>query len=97
MSHCKKLDKLIDRMQRLVNSVGDQKDLAVHRHVNQFFYMQKIEELRVLLDRFDELSVDLEAVSLRIHSGYDLCLDQWRRDARWLNAHNLQVQSKSVL
>ncbi len=38
---CEKLDRLIDRMELLVNDLCDRKDLVVHQRVNQFFYMQR--------------------------------------------------------
>lgn len=88
MSHCRKIHKLIDRMEVLVKAIGDQRDLAVHHQVDQFFYMQKIEELRVLLDQFNELTTSLESVTSKIHARYDLCLAHWRRDARWINARH---------
>lgn len=92
-----KLTKLIERMQRIVTHLNDRYDLVLHQQVNQFFYMQKIEELKVLLSQFDETSKSLEMVASRIDEHYSLCFAQWCKDARWLNTHHLRERPKSIL
>lgn len=88
MTQRDKCQKLILRMQWLVENLGERKDLVVHQQLDQFFYMQKIEELQMLLSQFDDIKRRLESITSRIHAHYHLCLDHWRKDARWLNAYN---------
>jgi prefoldin subunit 5 len=82
MISCEKLSKLIERMQRIVTHLNDRNDLVLHQQVNQFFYMQKIEELNVLLSQFDEINENLDALTSRIDEYYSLCFTQWCKDDR---------------
>jgi len=98
MAPCEKLSKLIERMQRLVACLNDRNNLVVHQQVNQFFYMQKIEGLKMLLSQFDDLRKNLEVLTSRIDETYDLCFEQWRKDARWLNTYvTYRENTKSIL
>lgn len=98
MTSCEKLPKLIERMQRLVTYLNDRNDLVVHQQVNQFFYMQKAEELRMLLSQLDDLRKSLESLTCRIDENYSLCFAQWCKDVRWLNTYlQNRERAKSVL
>ncbi len=98
MIQCEKLSKLIERMQRIVTHLNDRNDLVLHQQVNQFFYMQKAEELKMLLDQFDDLRKSLESLTCRIDENYSLCFAQWRKDVRWLNTYlQNRERAKSVL
>lgn len=97
MVPCEKLSKLIERMQSIVTHLKDRNDLVLHQQVNQFFYMQKIEELKMLLCQFDEINESLAALTSRIDEHYSMCFAQWCKDARWLNTHHLRERPKSIL
>lgn len=84
-------------MQHLVTYLNERNDLVVHQQLNQFFYMQKIEELRMLMAKFDEIKKSLDTLTSGIDEEYILCFEQWRRDARWLNLFKLNERSKSIL
>lgn len=92
-----KLLKLIERMQHLANYLNDRNNLVIHQQVDQLFYMQKIEELKILLSQFEEISKRLETLRSRIDENYSLCFAQWCKDSRWLNSHNIRERSKSIL
>lgn len=96
MTSCEKPTKLIDRMQRLVTYLNERNNLILHQQVNQFFYMQKIEELKMLLRQLEEINKSLDAVTLCIHEHYSLCFAQWSKDARWVNTYGQQQRLKSV-
>lgn len=87
----------MDRMQRLVTYLNERNSLILHQQVNQFFYMEKIEELKMLLSQFEEINKSLEGVALRIHEHYSLCFAQWSKDARWLNTQHIPEPPKSIL
>ena len=87
MPELQKLAKLIERMEALVTYLNDRSDLVAHQQVNQFFYMQKIEELQTLLHQFNEATERVEMLAFRIDQTYSLCFAQWQRDARWLNSY----------
>lgn len=97
MTSCEKPTKLIDRMQRLVIYLNERNNLILHQQVNQFFYMQKIEELKMLLRQLEEINKSLDVVTLRIHEHYRLCFAQWSKDARWINLQHFPEKPKSIL
>jgi hypothetical protein len=82
-----KLAKLIGKMQLLVNVLGERTELVVHQRVDQFFYMQKIEELKILGAQLEDMRRNLEHLTSRVQVSYMTCLAEWKRDARWLNAY----------
>jgi len=84
-------------MQHLVAYINDRNDLVVHHQLNQSFYLQKIEELRMLTIKFDEIKKSLDTLASGIEEKYNLCFEQWRKDARWLNSYKLNKQRKSIL
>jgi len=84
-------------MQRLVTYLNERDNLILHQQVNQFFYMQKIEELKMLLRQLEEINKSLDAVTLRIHAHYSLCFAQWSKDARWVNLQQFPERPKSIL
>ena len=88
MPELQKLAKLIERMEALVTYLNDRSDLMAHQQVNQFFYMQKIEELQTLLRQFNDATERVEMLAFRIDQSYRLCFAQWRKDARWLNSYS---------
>lgn len=97
MTEHEKLPKLIERMQRLVTYLNDRNDLVTHQQVNQFFYMQKIEELKMLLKQFEETKQMLQSLTRRIDEHYLLCFEQWRKDVRWINSHQSCERKRSIL
>lgn len=92
-----KLPKLIERMQQLVTYLNDRNDLVTHQQVNQFFYMQKTEELKLLLKQFEETKQILQSLTSRIDENYILCFVQWRKDVRWINSCKSRERRKSIL
>lgn len=97
MSQGETVRKLIDRMEDLVQILSERKDLHVHQRVDQFYYMQKVEELRMLLHQFESLSRNMENLMSRIHMTYGVCAPRWCRDVRWLNRYTSQLRSKPIL
>lgn len=97
MIPCEKLSKLIERMQRIVTHLNDRNDLVLHQQVNQFFYMQKIEELKMLSSQLEEIPVSFESLTGHLTESYKLCFVQWRKDVRWLNSYLVREERKSIL
>lgn len=84
-------------MQHLVHRLRDQHDLILHQRVNEFFYMQKIEELTLLVDRFNALRTDLDEFAHQLRAHYRQCFTHWSRDARWVNVYVHRVKGRSIL
>ncbi|MBX2956199.1 MAG: hypothetical protein KF846_08580 [Cyclobacteriaceae bacterium] len=92
-----KLSKLTEKMQQLVNRLHARQDLILHERVSQFFYMQKIEELKILADQFDTLKTNLDNLTQHLHEHYSLCFSQWCRDVRWVNLYIHRERHRSIL
>jgi hypothetical protein len=87
MMEIAKVAKLIPRLRCLVATLEGQHDLIVHRQINQFFYMQKSEELKILLAQAEEAQWKLKMAVDRVDTKYAEVFYQWQKDARWLNVH----------
>ncbi len=97
MSLHEKLPKLIERMQRLVNYLDARNELTIHRHVDQSFYMQKIEELKTLYTQLEEFRKKIDVLNSHIDNHYKLCFAQWSKDVRLLNTEPFRDRPKSIL
>lgn len=85
-----RLDGLITRLDR-------KKEPMVHQKINLLYYKQKREELKLLLDRFEETEKRLDKVADLINEEYALSFNQWREDVRWLNTQRHKQETKAVL
>ncbi len=77
-----KLDKMIDRLQRIVHHMNRSLDIDLHRRINQSYFMQKVEELKLLKAQLQEAGAILERVQNRVNEHYPPIYDAWRRDVR---------------
>lgn len=57
----------------------------VHREIDQFYYMQKAEQLELLQEQLKEAQERLRAVENRIDDEYRNVFLCWVKDVRWLN------------
>lgn len=85
--------KLIGRLQSLASRLAKNNDYTVHRRISQFFYMQKIEEMKILLEQLEEAGLKLEDVKRRIGENYIATYRAWRFDVRWLNNYKANEES----
>lgn len=85
--------KLIGRLQGLVCRLAKNKDYTVHHRISQFFYMQKIEEMKIRLEQLKEAELKLEDVKRRIAENYMAMYRTWRMDVRWLNNYEANEES----
>jgi hypothetical protein len=60
-------------------------NLKLHKNVNQFYYMQSIQELMTLYEQFDEAQRNLKLISGRLDLKYTETFHQWRKDVRWIH------------
>jgi hypothetical protein len=87
MIDSEKCRKLVRCLQRLTSDLTNNKEYNVHSHINQFFYMQRAEELKLILEQFEEAKANLTTANLRMNEKYTSTYHQWKKDVRWLNAH----------
>jgi hypothetical protein len=81
----KKIAKLLERLQRLVRHLEEQRSLMLHQHVSQFYYMQSIEEIFTLFQQYEDQYARLELISERIANRYESVFHQWRKDVLWIH------------
>jgi hypothetical protein len=80
-----KVTKLISRLRCLVECIEGQHDRLIHQRVDQFYYMQKTEELKLLLELVEEAQRKLELLTCRMDANYSEVFHRWHKDVRWLN------------
>jgi tetrahydrodipicolinate N-succinyltransferase len=79
-------DKLYERVKKLVNILSENhKNLHVHNNINEFYYMQKVEELKQLEESITDAYLRLESLSSKYHAEYTQLYFNWKKDARWIN------------
>ena len=79
-----KLDKMIHRLLKVVNQLDDSLDLTLHRKIDQFYYMQKAEELKFLKEEYVEAMANVQRIQNRLDIDYPLIFETWKRDLRVL-------------
>lgn len=79
-----KCKRLVIRTSSLVNDMDRTKDIVIHQHINQFYYMQRNEELMILVKMLGEPGADRAAIASFIESKYREIFFVWRSDIRWL-------------
>ena len=93
MMESEKCVKLIGRLQSFVSRLAKNKDYTVHHRISQFFYMQKIEEMKIRLEQLNEAELKLKDVRRRIDENYMAMYRTWRLDVRWLNHYEANEES----
>lgn len=81
----KKINKLISRLQNFVTRLNGHTDLHVYRKIDQFYYMQKMEELKILKSQSEEAQGKLQDIHTRIFMHYHEIACKWSKDVRWVN------------
>jgi hypothetical protein len=90
----KKFEKFLKCLDQLVVDLSSKQDLPVHTNINQFYYMQKIVELKVLKNTLEEELARLNFVQENLESVYRQVFISWSRDVRWLKRNEI-LTSKS--
>lgn len=92
-----KLSKFIKRLDGLIVKLDRKRETAIHHTINQSYYKQRREDLKVLLDQFEETERRLEKIAGVINEDYGSTFRQWRNDMRWLSGFQRSQRSKAVL
>lgn len=91
-----KCQKLVERLERLASDLADNNEYVIHSRINQFFYMQRAEEMKMVLGQFQEGKEKSEAATRWMQEHYPSTYHQWRKDVRWLNTY-LRSRTKTIL
>jgi hypothetical protein len=77
-----KIRRFVSQIQLLIKTLDSNQELVLHREIDQFYYMQKREELKVLLEKFDDVETRMKTLSELIDSCYSEVFCEWRKDVR---------------
>ena len=88
-----KISRIEHRVKRLLILLHVNNELGIHKAIDNFYYMQKAEELRLIKEQLIEAQSALERVQQNACQHYMELFVQWRRDVRWLNGRQLKGQS----
>jgi hypothetical protein len=82
-----KIDRFIRLLLKMVRTLQANQNLAIHQHISESFYLQKIEELKLLREQLTEALHNVERIQGRLHDHYKNIYCQWKKDLRWLRAY----------
>jgi predicted Zn-dependent peptidase len=91
MPHQNKYLKLISKLRDFADTLRSERSLAIHKQIDQFYYLQKQEELLFLLEQYDEAAKKLEKFEAMIEDKYLSSLCQWQKDVRWFNQYSKEL------
>ncbi len=95
--NAEKLEKLETRMLNMVRCLVHHNQLHIHQAINQFYYMQKAEELRIMRERLLKAQEEFDTLTGHIQDRYTEVFCKWRTDMQWLNSHgNLNKDSMQI-
>jgi uncharacterized membrane protein YgaE (UPF0421/DUF939 family) len=79
--------KLMSKLQTLTSQLQDEKGVGLHQAVSDFYYMQKIEELKFLIAKHDDLYEQIAKISEIIDQEYRQIYEQWKKDLRFITSY----------
>jgi hypothetical protein len=71
-----------------VDVLSLERDLIVHNRIDQFFYMEKAAEVRVLYGRIEEFRTRLNILQASIEVCYEVVRERLNADKAWLTQHH---------
>jgi hypothetical protein len=89
-----KLKKFVNRINRLID--GYRSRNFVRDRIDEFYYMQKREELKVLFGQIEETQKQLGVLNERYDAKYKKLFMQWQQDARWLERNKAADSSSAA-
>jgi hypothetical protein len=79
------LDKLILRLEKMLDELNTTQSLAIYRVIDDSFHMQKVAELKLLHTQLSDAMHTFENIQRRAYQHYKAAYCQWRKDVRCLN------------
>lgn len=88
MTSYTRVRKLIQRLRHMTSLLVEHRyNLVVHREIDQFFYMQREEELRMLLEEVEKAADQLAEIRSKIELKYQQAYCRWCKDVRWFSKY----------
>lgn len=79
------VEKLVNKVDELIEYLKKHEEFRLHQHVDQFYYMQKREELNLLHTETQLLTERLSKYNEWLHVRYQEVFGRWREDRLWIN------------
>lgn len=80
-----KAKKLLRRLKIIAIILRNNPHLRLHGDVDQYTYIQRIEEMKIVLEQFDDLRDKFRRLSEILDERYHTSYCQWRRDVMQLS------------
>lgn len=87
MTDPKQVAKLIRAVQKLSQCLKKEQDLHIHSQINQFYLMEKCEELSILSEQLVALQQKTEVLSAHLTLEYNTVFIYWRRSSKLFNLY----------
>jgi hypothetical protein len=98
MQNKEQLLKMMSKLQSLSLLLHDEKSVGIHQEVNHFFYLQKIEEIKFLMMKLDNLNLQLSKLNEILELEHKQVFAQWKKDLRFINSyHRNKTHSATIL
>lgn len=82
-----KTRKLISKLQHIIFVLRSNRDLILHEAVDEFLYLQKVEELTVLLEQMEFAVRKIQRLNKLLDESYVSAYCRWRKDIQWFRRH----------
>lgn len=79
-----RLEKLMLRFQQMAAQLAAKKELRLHANIDQFYYMQKLVELRLLVSILKASCPAETLLHQKINDRYQKMYCTWKKDVRFL-------------
>jgi len=86
------LEKLMLRFQHMVSALAVKKDIRLHANIDQFYYMQKLVELRLLVSILKGAHPDETLLHQKINDRYRNMYCTWKKDVRFFGRYMRTAQ-----
>lgn len=83
--------KLIVKLRELITRLMTLQHLNIHRDIDQFYYMQKAEELEFLCEQIIEAEQRKQRAEEMLRTAYKAVALRWRHDLRVLVRYKKKV------
>ena len=88
-----RINKLIERIHDLVEQLAEyERNLVIHRSIDQYHLIQKAEELRLMFEAFEMMRIDKNSIAQHYRQVYW----RWREDVRRIHAFATAVQKQNT-
>lgn len=85
MTEPKQVAKLIHAIQELSQRLSQERNLTIHKQIDNFYFMEKAKELTVLCEQLDALQTKREVLSKHLAKEYNAVYAYWSRSAKLYN------------